>query len=511
MKNLISLLLFAALLPASALSQNVAIHEASTQQGKVSGVLNAAKKVTSFKGIPFAAPPLGELRWKEPQPAKSWSGVRVCDKFSASPMQNNPVPFMMWTEEFIAPPEPVGEDCLYLNVWTSAKSTKEKLPVFVWIYGGGFVSGSSACDIYDGEAMAGNGVVFVSINYRVGIFGFMAHPDLTKESPHSASGNYALMDQIAALKWVKSNITAFGGDPDKVTIGGQSAGSFSVQCLVASPLAKGLFRGAIAQSGASFSRLSAKLADAEKTGSEVSQKMNKAGIEALRELSADSLLQVANTFPFGSFGPIADGYVLPESIRAIFEKKKHNDVALMAGWVTGDAALTGQPKSAADFRTWAATTYGERKDNFLKIFPASSDDEAKQSQSKLGILNFAAFPDHVWALSNTSNSYIYEYSYVPTDKPGFPNYGAFHTSEVPFALHTLALWNRPWVNADFAVEKYMSAYWTNFIKTGNPNGNGLAEWRRYDASEQAIMELGVQPVLKAGMFREEFRFLQVER
>jgi para-nitrobenzyl esterase len=414
----------------------------------------------------------------------------------------------MWTEEFIAPPEPLSEDCLYLNVWTAAKSVEEKLPVLVWIYGGGFVSGSSACAVYDGEALAKNGIVYVSVNYRVGVFGFMAHPELSKESKHHASGNYALMDQIAALQWVKNNIAAFGGDPDKVTIAGQSAGSFSVQALVASPLSKGLFRGAIAQSGASFGRFSSSLADAETKGEAIAQKSKKKGIAELRKLSADSLLLVANTFPFGTFSPITDGYVLPADMRSIFQKKKHNDIVLIAGWVTGDAALTGQPKSAEQFQTWAATTYGERKNDFLKLFPATSEDEAKQSQSKLGILNFAAFPDHVWALSNTHNSFVYQFSYVPTDKPGFPNYGAFHTSEVPFALHTIALWNRPWKATDYAVEKYMSAYWINFVKTGNPNGDGLPEWKKYDAMNQTIMELGELPISKPGMMKAEFQFLE---
>lgn len=484
-----------------------AMLETRTNSGKVRGVSNTDKTVTVFKGVPFAAPPVGNLRWKEPRPVPSWNDTRVCNKFPPSPIQNKPVPFMMWTEEFITPPEPLDEDCLYLNVWTSAKSDREKQPVLVWIHGGGFVSGSGACAVYDGEALAKQGIVYVSINYRLGVFGFLAHPDLTKESKHQASGNYALMDQIAALRWVRDNIARFGGDPDKVTIAGQSAGSFSVQGLVASPLAKGLFRGAIAQSGASFGRLSTTLADAEKTGIAISEKIKQPGIAALRGLPADSLLSLANTFPFGSFSPIVDGHVIPQDMRTIFAGKKYNDVPLMAGWVTGDAALVGQARPAEEFKRWAATTYGDRKEEFLKIFPASSEEEASQSQQKLGILQFAALAGHTWALSNVQSSYLYQFSYVPTDKPGFPNYGAFHTSEVPFALHTLTLWDRPWREQDYAVEKYMSSYWINFVKTGNPNGSGLSEWKKYDATSQTIMELGTQPVPRPGMFREEFRFL----
>lgn len=484
-----------------------ALLETSTKDGKVKGIRNTDRTVTSFKGIPFAAPPVGDLRWREPQPVKPWLGVRMCDQFSASPYQNKPAPFAMWTEEFIAPPEPLSEDCLYLNVWTPAQSPKDKLPVLMWIYGGGFVSGSAACAVYDGEALAKEGIIFVSINYRVGVFGFLSHPDLTKESAKHASGNYALLDQLAALKWIKENIAAFGGDPDKVTIAGQSAGSFSVQALVASPLSKGLFRGAIAHSGASMGRFSKKLGDAEKIGLELSQKVTSTNIEALRRLPADSVWKLASTLPYGSFAPITDGYVLPDDIGLIFKNKKHNDVALIAGWVTGDAALAGQAKSASEFKAWANEAYKDRQLEFLEAFPARTDQEALQSQNKLGNLNFAGYANHVWALSNTSNSYLYQFSYVPTDKPGFPNYGAFHTSEVPFALHTLSKWNRPWNDADYAVEKTMSAYWINFVKTGNPNGNALPEWKKYDAT-QPIMELNDKPVLKPGLFKKEFSFLE---
>ena len=220
-----------------------------TDKGKIEGIYNDDKTIRIFKGIPYAAPPLGDLRWEAPQPANSWEGIKSCAEFSASPVQNKPEPFYCWTEEFIAQPEPLSEDCLYLNVWTSAKSPEDKQPVYVWIYGGGLVSGSSNCAIYDGEEMAKQGVVFVSLNYRVGVLGFMAHPELSAASDHSASGNYGFLDQIAALKWVQNNISAFGGDPNNVTIAGQSAGAFSVNTLIASPLAKDLFHKAILQSG----------------------------------------------------------------------------------------------------------------------------------------------------------------------------------------------------------------------------------------------------------------------
>src|SRR5882724_3223563 len=242
--------------------------------GEISGTVNSTGDVHIFRGVPFAAPPVGSLRWKAPQPVVSWSGVKACDKFGASPMQPKPAAFSMWTEEFLIPKEPISEDCLNLNVWTGASSAKEKRPVIVWIYGGGFSSGGSACPIYDGEAMAKKGIVFVSINYRVGIFGFFAHPELTKESGYNASGNYAILDQLAALRWVKSNIAAFGGDAGNVTIAGQSAGSISVNILVASPLGKDLFQKAIGESGASFSNPLTTLAKAEEAGEAYGKSLN---------------------------------------------------------------------------------------------------------------------------------------------------------------------------------------------------------------------------------------------
>ncbi|MEO7990587.1 MAG: carboxylesterase family protein [Chryseolinea sp.] len=476
-----------------------------TANGSLSGVYNSDKQISIYKGVSFAAPPIGELRWKEPLPLKSWKGTKECTSFPASPMQNSPVPFMMWSQEFITPAKPLSEDCLYLNIWSSAKSEGRKQPVFVWIHGGAFLSGSGACPIYDGEALAKEGIVYVSINYRLGIFGFLAHPELTAESKHHASGNYGLLDQVAALQWIKANIAAFGGDPNNVTIAGQSAGSMSVQSLVASPLAKDLFQRAIAQSGASFNRVSRKLDEGEKAGASLSQKSG--DLKKLRTLSADSVLRLGNTFPFGTFSPIIDGYFLPQDMKTIFESKKHNDVMLMAGWVMGDGNLMGAPMSQSDFIVFAEKTYGEKKDAFLKVFPAGSEEEAKQSQTKLGLMQFASLPDHQWALYNTSKSYLYQFSYVPTDKPDFPNYGAFHTSEVPFALHTLKYWDRPWTNKDYRVEKYMSSYWINFIKTGNPNGKGLPEWNSYDATLQTTMEFGEQPVSKPGLLKAELQFL----
>ncbi|HEY2647863.1 MAG TPA: carboxylesterase family protein [Puia sp.] len=482
-----------------------------TQQGKVEGYTENG--VAVFKGIPFAAPPVGKLRWKAPQAPAPWDGVRACKTFSASPVQPTPVPFLCWSVEFIAPPEPLSEDCLYLNVWTAADPQKEKRPVFVWIYGGGFSSGSAACAIYDGQEMANRGIVFVSINYRVGAFGFMAHPDLTKEQG-VASGNYGLMDQIAALEWVKKNIAAFGGDPSQITIGGQSAGSFAVNALVASPLAKDLFRGAIAESGGMLGdHLPGTLADAEKVGLAI-QKMSAAKtIDEMRLLPADSILNMSQHLEGKRMGLNLDGYVLPKDPWDYFKKDNQNDVFLLTGWVTGDGALFGPINATpASAQKDARQKYGEQADFYLSAFPAANDEQAKASQQLGIIVAFAAFPSQQWALFNKHPAYLYEISNVPTDLPGFPNYGAFHTSEVPYALHTLHLWKRPWTEHDYMVEELLSSYWLNFIKTGNPNGSNLPVWKKYDDKDGFILEVSNSSVARLPSMKKQFEtFKQVNR
>lgn len=480
--------------------------EIRTNKGLVAGASHG--EINIFKGIPFAAPPTGNLRWKAPQPVASWKGIRQCTAFSASPFQPAPVPFMCWSQEFIAPPQPLSEDCLYLNVWSGAKSPIEKRPVFVWIYGGGFSSGSAACAIYDGEEMAKRGIVFVSINYRVGPFGFMAHPALSKEQ-NNASGNYGLLDQVAALKWVQQNIAAFGGNPQQVTIAGQSAGSMSVNALLASPLATGLFQGAILESGGLMAGLiPASLQTAEAIGIALEKKAGAVGIEGLRKKTAAEILKASQELGGMRMGLTLDGYALPINFIQHFKEGKHNIVPLMVGWVTGDGGLFGKSTiTAAKFIERARETYGADADEFLKVFTTASDSEAQANESKLAILNFASLPAWLLAGYNKKPTFIYEGAYVPTDKPGFTNYGAFHTSEVPFALHTLHLWDRPWTQADYHIQELMSSYWLNFIKTGNPNGNGLPQWDAYNKSEGTVLEINTITVAKPGLYKNEFEVL----
>lgn len=464
-----------------------------TEAGLVTGIQNTEGNIRIFKGIPFAAPPVGELRWQAPQPVQHWEGVRKADTFGPSPMQNEPAPFSMWTEEFLIPKEPISEDCLYLNVWTGARSSAEKRPVLVWIYGGGFNSGGSAVPIYDGEALARKGIVFVSINYRVGIFGFFAHPALTEASGKNASGNYGLMDQMAALQWVQKNIAAFGGDPDNVTIAGQSAGSMSVNCLVASPLAENLFQKAIAHSGGSFTRGNATLQQAEQAGVKIAQSLDAPSIDALRKIPAEVILQKAQ----GMRGPIIDGYVLPDAIADIFAAGKQNDVALLTGWNEDEGLLFGPIKNAAEFRKQAEQQYGTDAKTFLQYYPATNDNIAAVSQLKLSRDMIFGVHNYTWAniQSQQGNAQVYVYRFtrkVPATGE-YVKYGAFHTGEVPYAYDNLKFVNRPWKPVDYVLAQVMSSYWTNFIKSGNPNGNGLPQWPAYTTQNKQIMILSEEP------------------
>jgi para-nitrobenzyl esterase len=457
--------------------------------GDVSGTLNPDGDIHSFKGIPFAAPPVGELRWKKPQQVVTWSGVKVCDKFGPSPMQSKPAPFSMWSEEFLIPKEPISEDCLYLNVWTGATSQKEKRAVMVWIYGGGFSSGGTAAPIYDGEAMAKKGIVFVSINYRVGIFGFFAHPELTKESGDKASGNYGLMDQVAGLKWVQKNIAAFGGDPNNVTIAGQSAGSMSVNCLVATPLAKDLFRKAIAESGASvvvgpFGGTTIQMA--EQDGQKIAAALIAPSIADLRKISAAELLKAQQTIR----GPIIDGYVLPESVSDIFVAGKENKVSLLTGWNEDEGLLFGPIKNADVFKKDAARNYGSDATAFLDYYPADTDSMAAISQLKLSRDQIFGVQNYTWAnIQSDKGSKVFVYRFARKVPPTgeYIKYGAFHTGEVPYAYNNLKFVNRPWKDSDHQLASVMSSYWANFAKTGDPNGNGLPRWDAYKTSDKKVM------------------------
>ena len=381
-----------------------------TNDGLVSGTMNQDGDVHIFKGIPFAAPPVGALRWKAPQPVTPWGDVKKCDAFSASPMQNKPTPFMMYTPEFLIPEQPISEDCLYLNVWTAAKSSKEKRPVIVWIYGGGFSSGGSACAIYDGENLAKKGVIFVSINYRVGVFGFLALPELSKGSGGKGSGNFAFLDQVAALQWVKENIAAFGGDPDRVTIAGQSAGSFSVNALMSSPVAKGLFQCAIGESGAMFNAdgRALTLEKAEENGTVFMKALKASSLADMMAMSAADLQKAAGAF---SSGPVIDGYVLTDNPYSVFTAAAQNDVPLLTGWNRDEGFSFGNDLSPEEYKANAVKQYGNLSEEFLKAFPGNTADEVKKSTFAMGRNSIFAWQAYTGArmqsIYGKSKSYLY--------------------------------------------------------------------------------------------------------
>jgi para-nitrobenzyl esterase len=452
--------------------------------GVISGKADPAGDLHIFKGIPFAAPPVGDLRWREPQPVASWQGVRVCDSFGPSPMQGKPAPFMMWTQEFLIPPSPISEDCLYLNVWTGAKTPGERRPVLVWIYGGAFLGGGGGVPIYDGAAAARKGIVFVSINYRVGIFGFFAHPELSLESGHHASGNYGLMDQIAALKWVQQNIAAFGGDPAQVTIAGQSAGSMSVNCLTASPLANGLFERAIAQSGGMVVGEGTSLLNAENAGQNIMQRLNVGSIKDLRAMSAEDLMKKA----VGAWFPIVDGYVLPDAVSNIFRNHKENVVGLLTGWTNEE--IIPMVRSARNFQQWVKDFDSA---TFAQYYPAETDSEAIVSEIRFERDKTFGIQNYTWANRASARGakvFVYRFMRKLPATGEYKKYGAFHTGEVPYAYDNLQFVNRPWEPADHTLAAVMSDYWVNFVKTGDPNGAGLPSWGAYTMQDKTIQFLG---------------------
>ncbi|MGB3800046.1 MAG: carboxylesterase family protein [Lewinella sp.] len=461
---------------------------ADTQYGQVAGEATADGAIHIYRGIPFASPPVDSLRWRAPEAPEPWSGTRVCTTFAASPVQRSPEPFSMWSEEFLIPKEPIGEDCLYLNVW--AQSRAEQQPVIVWIYGGGFNSGGSGVPIYDGEAMAREGVVFVSINYRVGALGFLAHPELSAEAPYGSSGNYGLLDQIAALHWVRDNIAVFGGDPNRITIAGQSAGAASVNALVASPLAAGLFHRAIAHSGGMVASQTSNLAAAEEAGLRFADSLGVTDLEAMRALPAGVILSA----PAPPTRPVIDGYVLPLPVAELLGPGRGPNIDLLNGW-TEEEGLLREPIADADtYRSRIRERYPDRTDDYLTYYPATNDSIAARSQkdaardAMFGIQNYGWSNMHAGYASQPV--YLYRFTRRVPGEGTYADYGAFHTGDVPYAYGNLDRVDRPWTPTDRTLSQTMLTYWVNFVKHGNPNGIGLPRWPAYSAARKEIMILG---------------------
>jgi para-nitrobenzyl esterase len=474
-----------------------------------------------FKGIPYAAPPVGELRWKPPQPAQAWDGVRAAAEWGPRCMQSNRLGDMDPLNKRM------GEDCLYLNVWTPARSSGVGLPVMVWIHGGSNLNGAGSQPEYDGSHLASKGVVVVTINYRLDVFGFLAHPELTKASGTGSSGNYGLLDQIAALKWVQKNIRAFGGDPGRVTIFGESAGAFNVSLLMASPLASGLFARAIGESGGALTPIAAfgpkRLQIGEQDGVKFVQSLGVNSVAELRARPAQEILEAAikNPIIYG-FG-VVDGYVLPEHPASLYAQGKQNDVALMLGWNADEGTLfAARSKIPADVSAYVDRIRAQFKDHadaVLKLYPpGSTAEDAKASFTALLGDEIIAYGGWAWAerAASTGKSAVYRY-YFLRRPPGAPELsihplaapGVFHFAEVCYAFNNLDVepdWS--WEPADRRLADVMSAYWTNFAKTGNPNGEGLPQWPAYKpGGGGVVMGLGSELGSDRERHRDRYEFL----
>ncbi|MEJ0035090.1 MAG: carboxylesterase family protein [Gammaproteobacteria bacterium] len=457
---------------------------ARTEQGTLEGV--DADGVTVFRGIPFAAPPVGVLRWRAPQPAVAWSGLRKADTFSPVCMQEGSYP-----ED--APAERSSEDCLYLNVWAPRRA--RKLPVMVWIYGGALRNGSASTPLYAGDRLARHDVIVVTLNYRLGVFGFLSHPDLTRESSTHTSGNYGLQDQIAALGWVKRNIAAFGGDPARVTLFGQSSGAISISALMASPLAKGLFQRAIAQSGGLFEPMQLlpelSLPGAEKAGVQFASRAGAPDLASLRAKPADELLKVEFKADI-----IVDGHVLARPPYEDFLDGQRNDVAVLVGENRdeGELFIRGRTITTANMRSELEHGFPA----FLVDLAGPVGEIASDTQAHAAVATFnrdMRFGWDMWTwarLASRKNGIVYAYQFarVPPQGSPFAALGATHGAEMPYVFDHLDLQALPWTEADRALASTMAKYWTHFAKTGDPNGAGLPAWPAFTESGGRGLLLG---------------------
>jgi para-nitrobenzyl esterase len=515
------LILAAGLLAVSAMANDLDT-VVKIDTGWVSG---SGTTVRVYKGIPFAAAPTGDLRWKPPQPAKPWKGIRVAKNFSANCPQ---APLL---------PGPQSEDCLGLNVWTPARSASDKLPVMVWIHGGGFQIGASSQTAYDGEPLASQGVVLVSFNYRLGIFGFLAHPALDRESAQGVSGNYGLLDMMAALQWVKRNIATFGGDPDRVTIFGESAGATAVCLLMAMPQAEGLFQQAISESAAWMFRPISHLTESwygrvpmtqfgEKMGSDMAVLRSKSTAEIMKTLPPPMTRNDAAADRGEAYMPVVDGWAIPDDPARLFTAGKFHYVNLMAGTNADEGTLLGGPpvRSMEQYRKWAQEKTGALADRLLALYPASTGAEAHEAAAKSsGDLIFLYGTRSVLRAASKANPKAFQYQFTRVNGVGRQiHWGAFHGSEIPYIWGTLpdsvygtvasflgdfSVNPDTYNEQDSRLSKAMSGAWLAFAKTGSPNGAGLARWPAFSAGKESYMDFGDQIAAKESLRKTEVDFM----
>jgi len=483
--------------------------EVKTAQGEAAGkwILDGTQK--AFLGLPYAAPPTGDLRWKAPQPPSMWKGVRDATKFGARCEQ-----WHVWNDYIFLDSGP-SEDCLYLNVYAPASASREsKLPVMVWIHGGGFIAGAGSEPRYTNSALVSKGVILVTLNYRLGLFGFLASEDLAKENQGHA-GNYGLMDMTAALRWVKANIGAFGGDAGNVTIFGESAGSFAVNALTAAPEARGLFQKVIGESGAFFGSAIPMMPAAERAKRD-QRWANETGAKSLAELRnvpAEKLMEVAKKSPGIPFSPSVDGEFLIEPVPDTYTAGRQAQVPSIIGWNRDERAGTlSKDMTAAKWKAYAADQYGKQADVFLAAFPANSDEQAIRSADDFTTNAFIALGGWKWAEAqfSTGHSPVYRYRF---DRPAPPEENhpqgkyAFHSDELEYVFGTLDVRHgATWQPEDRKLSEQMVGYWTNFARTGDPNGRGLPAWPRYD-KEQKVIHFDTPITITPDTTRPEFEFL----
>lgn len=504
-------------------------------QGRLAGALDDTTGVYSFKGIPFAAPPTGDLRWKAPQPAPAWTGTRQADRFGPRAMQLPVFGDMSFRSDGMS------EDCLYLNLWTPEPSANARLPVLVYFYGGGFIAGDGSEPRYDGTQMARRGIVAVTVNYRLNIFGFFAHPELSAESPQGCSGNQGLLDQHAALRWVRENIAAFGGDPEQVTIAGESAGSVSVSAQMVSPLSKDLIAGAIGASGGISALQTLPQHEVERIWVDFAKKAGAESLAELRAMPAERLLELTEGMEPHEFPNVIDGYFFPKSPAEAYAAGEQARVPLMVGWNSEEmsyAALLGSRKPTP--RNYAAAVqelYGEHADEVLALYPGTTMEQAERSATELAGDRFLVYSTWKWAEEHRkTGSPVYRYYYAHARPPMVPEMGdavaglaggvitdpdaasdaitmppakgAVHSADIEYAMGNLATnFVYAWTAEDQQVSKLMQGYYANFVMRGDPNGPGLPEWpRANEGEEMAYMVWDVRPQVLVDQHRARYEF-----
>lgn len=532
------LMAFAVLLHTGGVAFAQKAPQTTVEQGALQGLtLNSG--IHNYRGIPFAQPPVGNLRWREPQAPAKWTGVRDATTFGPNAMQKNIFGDMM----FRSPK--MSEDCLYLNVWTPSAKPDAKFPVLVYFYGGGFVAGDGSESRYDGETLAKKGIVVVTLNYRLGIFGFFAHPELTKESPNNASGNYGLLDQNAALVWVKKNIAAFGGDPNKITIAGESAGSISVSAQMASPLSKNLITGAIGQSGAMINPTldAIPLKQQEESGTKFGEANNATALKALRDIPAEKLLDLASAPGAFSTKAVVDGYFLTKLPSEVFAAGEQANVPLLAGWTSTEipyqAFMAGQYPNPENYTNIVKQRYGNNAEIIFELYPGGDEKEVIASATALASDNFIVYSTWKWLdlHRETSGKPVYAYIFSkprPSLKAELGNVkeglaggitkvdgkkeenkmpealkGANHASDIEYLLGNLngnKLYE--WNSDDFKVSEIGVEYFANFIKTGNPNGKKSVQWPASGKTgDMILMDINVTPKAYKEPHRDRYLFL----